>query len=267
MLTHLLSAGGLLLLLLGASTQGHPMATAQIPPDACVRHEVTLVSTPGTERDRHDQTLAAELGQRISALMRGREDHERGRIRSYGIPGHPRHMLASDIGPDGLRFVHLREHRGELAPVWAGGGYVDSLFLDPVFFRCRDRVVILANTGDYGSWGLAAYLFQGGSVRHLGHLDAAANPPPSTPAGGPLDPLPFATLRTSGDEIIVEFDVDIVLHPETREARLMERSGAPIRFVHREGEFVLEGETRGPWLTPRCAEGSPRGEEDRCAAG
>ncbi|CAN5727549.1 hypothetical protein BH23GEM11_BH23GEM11_04460 [soil metagenome] len=126
------------------------------------------------------------------------------------------------------------------------GGYMESLHLDPVFFRCSDRVIVLANTGDYYSWGLAAYVFQDGTVRHLGHLDAAANPPPWRPVDGPSNPLPHATLRTAGDEITIDFEVDIVLNPGGREERLVKRSGSPIRFVYRDREFVLEGDPGDP---------------------
>jgi hypothetical protein len=89
-------------------------------------------------------------------------------------------------------------------------------------------------------------MFQHGTVRRLGYLDAAANPPSWPPEPGPLNPLPHATVRIAGNEIVVDFDVDIVLNPGSREQRLVVSSGSPIRFVYRDGQFVLEGETEDP---------------------
>jgi len=98
MRTQSIRGGGLSLILAVAWTHGDTGVGSEVVYEACVRHDVTLVATRGTERDEHDQTVATELGQQISRLRRGREEHERGRISTYAVPGHPGHILVTEIG-------------------------------------------------------------------------------------------------------------------------------------------------------------------------
>lgn len=134
------------------------LAASPLLQDRCDRYDPVLVPTPvgRGSPDQRDERLTQDLAQRVARLIRDRGEDVRGTVDIYALPGRVDQLLARTVDSEGNRFVHVVDRDGELEGVWTSHGH-ELVYLEPVFFDCGDRIMILVYTGGYYSAGLDTY--------------------------------------------------------------------------------------------------------------
>jgi hypothetical protein len=96
-------------------------------------------------------------------------------------------------------------------------------------FEARGRVLVIADIGNEGSWGLEAYEFQGDTLRSLGIIDVGL--PPAFQEDPDYSPINHVSFRLVGERWQAIFDTTIVLRPsQSPTSRRVLRGAPPFLF-------------------------------------
>jgi hypothetical protein len=145
-------------------------------------------------------------------------------IASAWVPGRDDSL---DYGPRLVLARRLSGHRYRL--IYFTRGLGDAELPGFHLYRVASRVLVLADLGSEGSWGLGAYELNQAGLQDLGLL--AVGLPPSTPGDPARSAMRRARPRLGLHGWRVAFDTVIVENPGQESARLVRpRAGQPLWF-------------------------------------
>jgi len=164
----------------------------------------------------------------------------------YKIPGSANYYLVSgSLGPQvesdyGIRFSLVRKEGDSHKQLFRGRGAGDSYNLDPYFYSAEDRVLIIAESGTEYSWGLSAYEFRDGKLKHQGYLQVAR-----WSGENYVDPIDRAAVFLRDGRYVVEFATNLRLNPGGLHPWWLVRVKEKITFVQDGDKFILSGDSVG----------------------
>lgn len=221
----------------------------------CRVFDQDLQRTPEEVNDKYARVIGLGRATEVFEFVRSREEYLQGTVAVYAVPERDHRYVVREVGgrepvglKGGLRFL-LVSHEDDGFQVLGHTGHVgETWVLEPRFFKCPDRVVVLAQRASEMTYGLTIYAIQDDTIETLGPVDIT--PPMTAPASLVSRARPTET----EDGLVINVFMDVYyMTPEADGPLLWDRwegllsfAPFPIRFLERGGRFELIPTTARP---------------------
>ncbi|MEO2053596.1 MAG: hypothetical protein ABGX00_17710 [Allomuricauda sp.] len=125
----------------------------------------------------------------------------------------------------GLIMMVLNKHNSKIFESAFGG---DQYYLTPYFFRSEnnmDDILILLASGAEECWGTTVYRFKNEKIERLGYINLCA-----VIDGDFVDLPAYSKITTSGDEILITFEIEQVYFQEDNQEQFI--NGNEIKYMY-----------------------------------